>query len=69
MSEPAGLRCPGCQQPAELALPGGLQAFCGNTECHVFMWEPDKTLAELAADSAYIDLPDIFPDIFPKDAP
>ena len=23
------------------------QRFCGNEQCHVFMWEPDKTLGEL----------------------
>lgn len=55
-----GVRCPGCGQPAELVLVGGGQAFCGNEDCHVFSWDPAKTLAELADDMQQIELPEAF---------
>jgi hypothetical protein len=47
MSEPSGWLCPGCEQPAALALSG--QAFCGNDDCAVVAWDPSKSLVELAA--------------------
>lgn len=54
--EAAGLSCPGCGQDAEFTLPPG-QAFCGNENCHVFIWDPRLTGAELMADAQYIRLP------------
>lgn len=54
--EPAGLACPGCEQPPRYLLGGGTQAFCGNMDCHVFTWNPTLSLQELAAGTKYIDL-------------
>jgi hypothetical protein len=59
--QPQGDNCPGCGQPAMEF--GGLgaamaQRFCSNDQCHVFMWEPDKTLDELMADMQVQGLPD-----------
>ncbi len=48
MSGPMGLECPGCGQLAAFALT--TQAFCGNDECGVMMWNPTKTLEEMAED-------------------
>lgn len=53
-------RCPGCQQLARTVLLGGVQAFCGTEDCHVFMWDPTKSLDELAADVTHMDIP-VFP--------
>lgn len=49
MSDPAGLICPACEQIAATVI-SDQQAFCGNDECPVLMWNPAKTLAELMAD-------------------
>lgn len=49
MSDPAGLICPACEQIAAIVI-SDQQAFCGNDECPVLMWNPAKTLAELMAD-------------------
>lgn len=57
MSEPQGYTCPGCGQPAAIALSG--QAWCGNDECHVMAWNPDKTLEEMAADIQQVSFPDV----------
>lgn len=46
--EPAGLECPGCGERALMVFAG--QAFCGNGECHVVSWRPERTLAELMDD-------------------
>jgi len=59
-----GDNCPGCGEPA-MAL-GGLGAvmahcFCGNEQCQVFLWEPDKTLEELSQDMQVVELPDWLP--------
>lgn len=57
MSEPQGLTCPGCGSPPRILLTD--QAFCGNDDCHVMMWNPNKTLDELAADAKFdVQLPD-----------
>lgn len=54
MAEPVGLICPGCEQPALLAL--SQQAFCGNDECPIISWNPEKTLDELMDDNHIVDL-------------
>lgn len=55
MTEPV---CPGCgQPPMQFAVPlVPEQAFCGNDQCHVIMWDPTKTLDELVADSQTVNL-------------
>lgn len=50
--------CPGCDSPplggdlAQLIYP----AFCPNQACRVVSWNPEQTLAELAAEINYLDL-------------
>ena len=55
MTEPVGLACPECGGPPIILLGGGEQAFCGNTECLVFIWNPTKTREELEAGREVID--------------
>lgn len=55
MSEPAGLTCPGCGELAAYAL-GNSQAFCGNDDCAILIWDPGKTAEELHADMHFVDL-------------
>jgi hypothetical protein len=56
--EPIGLNCPECGEPPRMVLPGGNQAFCGNTGgCRILMWDPTQTRAEMAAEGIHeIDL-------------
>jgi hypothetical protein len=60
MSDPQGYLCPGCGQVADLVLVGGGQAFCGNDECHVFCWNPAKSLTELFGNMEQVELPKAF---------
>jgi len=60
MSDPDWPVCPGCEQPAARVFPGNEQAFCGSDDCHVLMWNPSKSLAELAADIQMMELPEAF---------
>jgi hypothetical protein len=55
MDQPLGLRCPGCEEDAALAL--SVQAFCGNDECHVMCWNPEQTLQQFAETAESIELP------------
>jgi hypothetical protein len=52
---PAGLACPGCGHAAQFTV-GDRQAFCGNDGCKILMWDPAKSIAELADDMQVIDL-------------
>lgn len=54
--EPAGLSCPGCEQPPFAVMGGGTQAFCGNISCSILTWNPAMTLEELADSISRIDL-------------
>jgi hypothetical protein len=54
MSELQGFHCPGCGEPAAMALLPG-QAFCGNEACAVLAWNPNRTLAELTEDIHRVD--------------
>lgn len=47
--------CPGCGRPPEFGF--ATQAFCGNDDCHVFTWNPTKTLAENLESSSTIEPP------------
>jgi hypothetical protein len=55
---PIGMNCPECGEPPRMVLPGGNQAFCGNTSgCRILMWDPAMTRAEMAAEGIHeIDL-------------
>jgi hypothetical protein len=55
MSEAAGLNCPRCGRLAVFLI-GDRQAFCGNDDCSILMWDPSKTAAENEADMQVIDL-------------
>ena len=53
---PVGLDCPGCGRPAAMRITGG-QAFCDESDCEMFAWDPDATFEEMAAeDIAVVDL-------------
>ena len=54
-AESAGLNCPGCGHLTVFVISGS-QAFCGNDDCAILMWDPAKTIDELAADLKVIDL-------------
>jgi hypothetical protein len=55
-SEPVGLKCPSCGEPPLWLMGGGTQAWCQTDDCPILTWDPQKTLAELNADSKVIDL-------------
>lgn len=53
---PIGLNCPWCQVLAQLVL-SDTQALCGNDNCQLFLWDPTKTLAQMATEGiSEIDL-------------
>jgi hypothetical protein len=55
---PVGPDCPECGTWAEF-LVGDNQAFCGNDDCRILMWDPTMTRAEMAAEGVHeIDLRD-----------
>lgn len=37
-------RCPLCDQPPAIVIPGGIQAFCGNEDCDLWCWNPAVSL-------------------------
>lgn len=47
--------CPRCGQPPQLQI-GDSQAFCGNEECDVLMWNPRETREVLEANERRINL-------------
>jgi hypothetical protein len=56
-AEPIGLHCPWCRVLAWLVI-SDTQALCDNDECRMFLWDPTKTLAQMATEGiAEIDLP------------
>ena len=54
-AEPAGLNCPACGELAVFVI-SSAQVFCGNDDCAILMWDPAKTVDELAAGMKVIDL-------------
>jgi hypothetical protein len=48
-------RCPACDQPPIMRLADD-QAFCGNDDCHVLIWNPLKDLAGNLAGANWVDL-------------
>ena len=55
--EPVGMRCHGCGQPPAFVIqPAGTQAFCGNDDCPILMWDPTLSLEQNMANSKEIDL-------------
>jgi hypothetical protein len=55
---PLGETCPRCLRLAQLVV-GRAQAFCGNDECDVFVWDPTSTREEFEADATVVDLTDV----------
>lgn len=60
VTEPASAlptpRCPGCDSdPLMIFGPDG-PAVCPNPDCHIFMWDRDKTLTELADNMGQIEI-------------
>ena len=44
MAEILTPRCPLCDQPPAIMLPGATQAFCGNDDCTLLCWNPFASL-------------------------
>jgi hypothetical protein len=57
MSEILTPRCPLCDQPPALALPGFTQWWCGNDDCTILCWNPSLTLDENLLDTGFVKLP------------
>jgi hypothetical protein len=53
--QPAGLNCPGCGEPPALTV-GGNQAFCGNDDCRILLWDPALSVTENMAGAHEVDL-------------
>jgi hypothetical protein len=49
-------RCPMCDEPPVITIPGGLQAFCGNDDCNVLMWCPSKDIEGNLRDAGFVNL-------------
>jgi hypothetical protein len=59
MREPTGCPvCPVCSQPPVFVLGGGTQAFCGNEDCRVFVWDSTLSRDELLARESRIEWED-----------
>jgi hypothetical protein len=50
-------RCPLCRQPPAIALPGAIQAFCGNDDCTLLCWNPSLSLDANLLDAGVVHLP------------
>ena len=55
---PVGMRCPSCGRLAAFSIQpaAGKQAFCGNDDCRIFMWDPTLSLAANWANLKEVDL-------------
>jgi hypothetical protein len=56
MAEPLTPDCPLCRQPPLFGF-GGTQAFCGNDDCTLILWNPMLTLDENLLDAGVVHLP------------
>ena len=50
-------RCPLCDGPPAIMLPGGIQAFCSNDDCTLLCWDPSRSLDENLMDTGFVHLP------------
>ena len=50
-------RCPLCDEPPAIMLPGGTQAFCGNDDCTLLCWTPALSLDDNLLGAGVIKLP------------
>jgi hypothetical protein len=50
---PIGRDCPGCGRPAAAWIEGG-QAFCDESDCDMFAWDPAATFEEMAAEGVHV---------------
>jgi hypothetical protein len=48
--------CPLCGQPPRFAI-GPTQAFCGNDDCTLILWDPSLSLDENLLDAGMVHLP------------
>jgi len=55
MCEPCGPYCPVCDRLAVFIV-GDEQAFCGNDDCRVLMWDPTMSVADNMADATEVNL-------------
>jgi hypothetical protein len=57
MTEILTPRCPLCDSPPAIMLPGATQAFCGNDDCTLLMWTRTKSLDENLMGAGVVKLP------------
>jgi hypothetical protein len=48
--------CPLCGQPPIWLMGNGAQAFCGNDDCTVLTWNPQRTLDDNLTDASFVRL-------------
>ena len=49
-------RCPLCDNPPAIMLPGATQAFCGNDDCKTLTWNPMKSVDENLLNTNFVRL-------------
>jgi hypothetical protein len=50
--------CPLCGQQPVMILGGGTQAFCGNDDCTLLLWNPSLSLDENLLDAGLVRFPE-----------
>ena len=56
MAEILTPRCPVCSHLPMMMFGGGTQAFCGNDDCNILMWDPSKSLDANLFDAGFVKL-------------
>lgn len=55
--EPVTPGCPFCGQSPVWVFGGGTQAWCGNDDCTLLMWDPSLSLDENLLNAGFVRLP------------
>lgn len=56
MTEPLCPNCPMCGEPPLFAM-GPTQAFCGNDDCTLILWNPSVSLDDNLLEAGVVHLP------------
>lgn len=57
MAEPLTPNCPLCGKPPLFAV-GPTQAFCGNDDCTLILWDPSLSLDDNLLDAGVVHFPE-----------
>ena len=57
MAELLTPHCPLCDEPPVMTLTGNVQAFCGNDDCTILLWNPSLSLDDNLMDAGVVKLP------------